>query len=152
MSKTPDMNFYVHTTGIISATVKTKFVHVMVFWYISYCGLVLTCSWGRYHNTPVLWATTIMESMDRPLRDILAETPEGDKGKLIFFCLETMSRSIIVEGSTRSPTGSNDRRSPLPLSMWPIVLDRAFLLPDLRSWGRNKWLFERRCRHIWKRK
>ena len=43
-----------------------------------------------------------MESMDRPLRDILAETPEGDKGKLISFCLETMSRSIIVEGSTRS--------------------------------------------------
>ena len=59
--------------------------------------------------------------MDRPLRDILAETPEGDKGKLISFCLETMSRSIIVEDSTRRPTGSNDRRSPL-LPMWPTIL------------------------------
>jgi hypothetical protein len=32
----------------------------------------------------------MMESMDSLLRDVLAETPEGDRGKLISFCLETI--------------------------------------------------------------
>ena len=31
-----------------------------------------------------------------------------------------------VAASTRRPTGSNDRRSPLPLPMWPTVLESAY--------------------------